>query len=59
MKKLIRGLTLYALSSMLLLQCSKEDGDNTPSATQQEEVSIATSDLSASINENPAQGAAL
>ena len=59
MKKLIRGLILYTLSSMLLLQCSKEDGDNTPSITQQEEVSIATSDLFASINENPAQGASL
>ena len=59
MKKLIQGLTLFALCSFVLLQCSKEDGDNTPGATQQEEVTLSASDFSSSINENPSQGATI
>ena len=58
--RLIRGLALFAISSSLLVQCSKDEGgDNYATPTPNEEVTLSASDFSSSIDENPSQGAAL
>ena len=58
--RLIRGLALFAISSSLLVQCSKDEGgDNYATPTPNEAVSLSASDFSSSIDENPSQGAAL